>query len=197
MNGAGVGKGAEIAGAVSMDAAGHKDTRIVFLHRHLDIRVGLIVAQHDIVARAMLFNERVFQYERFHLVGYDDSFHIGGVAHHRRHLRRALGVVPDVAAHAITQIHGLADVNDLSPVVFPQVYAGLDRQISYLIEYGFTQGHGSSPSSSPSSVPIRASGIFPYRTAAPGRYPPASPSLRLCRRRRRLQGLNRRDNPPP
>ena len=55
-----VGKGAEVAGAVAADAAGHENPRIVLLDGDLDVGIGLVVAEHDVVAGMVLLDEVVF-----------------------------------------------------------------------------------------------------------------------------------------
>lgn len=54
MDGTCIGKGSEIAGTIAKDPTCHGNAWILFLERHLDIRIGLIVAKHDIVPRMML-----------------------------------------------------------------------------------------------------------------------------------------------
>lgn len=90
MDGSRIGKRAEITGAVTLYAARHKYARILFLNGHLDIRIGLIVTQHDVVTGMMLFDERIFKNQRFRLIRDDNRFQVNGMAHHSRHLNGAV-----------------------------------------------------------------------------------------------------------
>ena len=140
-----VGKGSEIAGAVAADAAGHEDARIIFLDSDLDIRIGLVVAEHDIVMGMVFLDERIFQDEGFHFRGDDDGFQIGGMTDHGRYFRRPVGIVADVTGHAVAQVDGFADVNDLALFILPEIDAGLGRQVADFFPDGLADGHGLYP----------------------------------------------------
>ena len=132
-----IGKGAKVAGAVAQYAAGHGNARVILLNGDLDVGIGLIVAEHDVVVRMILFDERIFQDQRFHFVGYDDGFQIDSVAHHGRYLDGTVAILTDVALNAVAQVDGLADVNDTALFIFPEVNAGLGREIIYFFQYCF------------------------------------------------------------
>ena len=61
------GKRSEIPGLVLLHLPRQKDPRIRLLHRHLDVRIGLIVPQHRIVARSIFLDEIIFQDQRLQL----------------------------------------------------------------------------------------------------------------------------------
>ena len=115
----GIGKGAEIPGTIAQDPPGHADPRIVVLQRHLDIRIGLVIAKHDIIPGMMLLDERIFQNQRFHFIGYDDGFQIDSMTDHSRHFDGPVGIVADVTFDAVAQIDCLAHINNMTFGIFP------------------------------------------------------------------------------
>jgi hypothetical protein len=64
---------AEIERAVFFDLAREIDARILFIHRQLDVGIGLVVDEPDVEFRLVLFDEVVFQREGLARVREDDG----------------------------------------------------------------------------------------------------------------------------
>ena len=64
--------------------------REILLHRHLHIRIALIILQTDIIARPMLLDEIAFQDQRLDLRMRHDDLKISNMRNHRPHLRRVI-----------------------------------------------------------------------------------------------------------
>ena len=62
---------------------------IAVVHRQLDVRIGLVVAQQDVEARLALLDQVVFKRQRLVLVGDRDVLDVDRLAHQRAGLRRS------------------------------------------------------------------------------------------------------------
>ena len=118
----------EVGGAILAQAAGDEDLGVAVGEGELDVRVGLVVAQQDVEARLALLDEVVFERQGLVLVGDGDVFEVDGLAHERAGLGVGLRGGEEIAAHACTQILGLADVDDLALGVLVEVTAGARGQ---------------------------------------------------------------------
>ena len=67
----------------------------------------------------MLLDKRVFQDQRFHFIGYDDGFQIDSMADHGGYFDGPVGIMAHVAFDAVTQIDGLAHINDVTFGILP------------------------------------------------------------------------------
>ncbi|MBS1163655.1 MAG: hypothetical protein H6R03_1551 [Burkholderiaceae bacterium] len=121
----GVRIGAEVPRAAVRRAAEVGDAR-KRVRGELQVRVGLVVAEQDVVARRQLLDEVVLEQQR-----------LGLRAGHRRvdggdALEQVGGARPDplveVGADALAQVAGLADVQDLARRIEHPVHAGQLRQ---------------------------------------------------------------------
>ena len=122
----------EVAAAVVGQLAGPLDAREVVAERDLDVRVALVVLEPDVEARLEALDEVGLEEQRLadavdlgHLdVGdpVDDLADAVDVA------RAADDLLLPVAADAVAQALGLADVQHVAPGVLHQVHAGAVRQ---------------------------------------------------------------------
>ena len=122
----------KIFGLISFHAARHVHAREILLHGHLDVRIGFIIAEHDIVFWMMLLNEGVFEDECLHLRFRLDNFHIYGAAHHSRYLRRPICILTNIGTHTIPQIDGFAYIDDSIVFIMPQIHTGCRWQMAHL-----------------------------------------------------------------
>jgi hypothetical protein len=104
-----------------MALAREVDAREVLVHRDRDERIGLVVAQSDVEARAVLLDEVLLGQQRLGLGGDEHELdrldrvdHLVGAARDR---------IAEVAGDALLDRLGLADVDDLALVVAEQVDA--------------------------------------------------------------------------
>ena len=110
----------EIGGVVLFDPADDQNSRKRFIG-DLDIREMLVVFESHVVTRFVFMHEVGFQNQRLHLAVGDHQVQV----HHLRHHARGLVVVAvgrlEIGAHPIPEILGLADIDDLAPVILEQV----------------------------------------------------------------------------
>ena len=118
----------EVSRPVLAQAPRHVHAR-VFLGSELDVGVGLVVAQQDVVARLPLLDQVVLERQRFFLVVDVDEVDLARLVDQRAGLDVAEPVLVEVTAHAGAQILGLADVDDRAAGVLVQVHAGEHRQL--------------------------------------------------------------------
>ena len=133
MHRSGVGIGAVILRPVTALAARHEQSRKLLVHRHLKIGIGFVVLKADVIARTIFFNQVALQNQRFDLTRGNNCFNLGNLRHHRLDLRRVARQIAEVAAHAVLQHHGLADIDDLARIIMHQINARLFRQNSQRI----------------------------------------------------------------
>ena len=127
-------EGAEVRGAVLAQAPRHVHAR-VFLAGELDVRIRLVVAQQDVEARFVLLDEVVLECQCLFLVVHQDVVEVARFRDQTAGLGVRQLVFGEVAAHAVAQQFGLADVDDLAGGVLVEVHAGLQRQLrGYLAE---------------------------------------------------------------
>ena len=121
---AGTGKGTEVLCLVLLQLPGHKNPREGFPHCYLNIRIGLVVPQHGIVARAVLLDQIVLKDQRFQLRIRDDIFETLDPADHLQDLRALSPGRLKVLPHPVPEADGLSDVDDLVMAVMHDVNAG-------------------------------------------------------------------------
>ena len=93
------------------------------LRCHFDAQVTLIVLKPYIVAWLVLFNEIIFQNQRFFGVGRNQGFDVFDAADQELNLRALVAAV-EIGAYARAQVICLADVNDLPTLLSHQINAG-------------------------------------------------------------------------
>ena len=109
----GVGEGAEVARALGEGAAVVGQAR-VFVCGELDVGVGLVVAEEDVVARRQALDEVVLEDQGLGLGAGGGDVHAQHLRHHHGDARAGDGLL-EVAGDAALEVLGLADVEH--PVV--------------------------------------------------------------------------------
>jgi len=133
----------EVARAVVDELSGDVDARKGFLHRHLDVRIRLVVSERDVVLRPVLLDEIRFENEGVRLAGDDDRVDRGGLEHQRPRPHALEVVDRDVAPHAGTKPLRLTHIQHVSVRVTPEIHSGRLRQMRDLVENGVgNTGHG-------------------------------------------------------
>jgi hypothetical protein len=120
--------GAVVGGAVLAEAAGDEDAGELF-GGDLDIGVGFVVAEEDVEAGFVLFDEGVFEGEGFLFVVDDDVVEVAGLGDEGAGFGVGEGVLGEVVADAGAEDFGLADVEDLAVGVLVEVDPGEERQL--------------------------------------------------------------------
>ena len=128
---------AEVGGAVLAQAPRDVDARVL-LAGQLDVGVGLVVAQQDVEARLVLLDEVVLERQRFFFVVDQDVVDVAGFGDQRAGLDVGQPVVGEVAADAVAQVLGLADVDDPAAGVLVEIHAGREGKLRYF----FAEFHG-------------------------------------------------------
>jgi hypothetical protein len=116
----------EVDDPAAMSLAGEHDARVVVLHGHRDVRIGLVVAQADVERRPVAADEVLLEMEGLRLVRGDD--HLDPLDPLREVLEPRPRVTPtEVRAHARAQGLRLSHVEDgvLRPA--EEVHARLRR----------------------------------------------------------------------
>ena len=104
----------EVFGLILFHNAGKQDAWIFFPHRHLNIRVGLVILQQRVVLGRIFLDQIVFQNQSFQLRVRDDIFKSGDQGHHLVDHRPPADVIPKIGAHPIMEVHRLAHIqNDI------------------------------------------------------------------------------------
>ena len=118
----GAGERAEVDPVAAVLLAGEDHPRVVLLHRHGDVGVGLVVAEPHVVAGTVALDEVLLGQQRLGLGLGDQEVEL---VHRMRHLQRAAGRrLREVSRHAFADRGGLPHVDDLAPLVLEQVDAG-------------------------------------------------------------------------
>ena len=103
------------------------DARIT-LGRQLDVRIGLVVAQQDVVARLPLLDQVVLERQRFFFVVDLDEVDVARFVDQRAGFDVGQTVIEEIAADAGAKVLGLADVDHRPVGVFVQIHSGRGRQ---------------------------------------------------------------------
>jgi len=96
----------------------------IALRRELDVRIGLIVAQQNVIARLPLLDEIVLERERFLLIIDLDKGDLARFRDQRPGLRIGEAFVGEITADAVPQILGFAYVYDRAVGVFIKIDPG-------------------------------------------------------------------------
>ena len=118
---------AVVRGAILAQAPRYVNARIFFFGE-LDVRIRLIVAQQNVEARLVLFDEVVFKRKRFLFVVDLNEIDVPGFADQGSGFDVGEAVVIEIAADAGTQIFRLADVDDGRVGVLVKVHSGQQRK---------------------------------------------------------------------
>ena len=140
-NAAGAGIGAEIAGAGPALAAMKGNARVLVRGGDLDIGVGLIVAQQNIVRRAQGLDQRLLKQQRLRLAGGDGGLHAGDTADQRPGFG-AGDVFLEIGIQPGAQIPGFPHIEHSAIVVQHPVNTGLAGAMGEkLLGVELRQGH--------------------------------------------------------
>src|SRR6266849_2639553 len=122
--GSGEKRSIEKVALLAIDTPRENDARKIFGHRDLEVRVGLVVAKEDVVARLMRFDQIVLEHDRLELVVGRDEIDSVDLLHQRGSERIAIALAHHVRAGTVAQIPRLPDVDHLSLGVLVQIDAG-------------------------------------------------------------------------
>ena len=95
---------------------------------HFDVGIPLVILEADVVLGSVLFDERVFQQQRFQLRLGGNDFDVGDFA------AQALGfdgihIFVEIRAHAIAQVDRLTHINNCAVFIFMQINASSGGQL--------------------------------------------------------------------
>ena len=93
---------------------------------YADPRVGLVVLEQDVVARAQGFDQVVFQQQRIGFALYDDKTDVGDLGDHHARLG-VRKIFAEIGQYALLQVFGFAHVQDFPFGVVIPVHAGVFR----------------------------------------------------------------------
>ena len=111
----------------------------IFLHRHFDKRIGLVIHEHGVVFGPVLLNQITLQHQRFQLRIRDDVFKPGNMGHHLLNLHALVPAGLKILPYPVFQRDGFSNVNNGIFIIMHQIDAWLGRelfQFFFYIEYG-------------------------------------------------------------
>ena len=120
--------GTVIFPAVFYHATGDVHAGELFLQGDLQIGIGFIVPQHDVVTGTVFLDQVAFQNQSFDLAVGHDGFKVFHMADQRFHFDRMSARCPEVAVDPVIQIFCLAYVDNPAGAVVHEVHAGLMGQ---------------------------------------------------------------------
>ncbi len=112
---------AEVAGTVVLQPARDEYPRERLLDRHLDVGIGLIVAQSDVESRTILLDQVRFENERVRLARDDYRLEVGDEPDEVAGFRALELVVGEIAAHSGAESLCLTDVEGRPVPALPQI----------------------------------------------------------------------------
>jgi hypothetical protein len=124
VDGAGAGVWSEVASAVLLDAAHVGHTGPLLLHGDLDVGVGFIVFEQDVVLGAVLLDQVHLEQQSLQFALCDDNVKVGDTADEAASFVAEAAGGAEIGAHAVPQTLALADVEQLALGVLPEVDAG-------------------------------------------------------------------------
>jgi len=122
------GEGAEIAGVVAPGLTHDLKARIGGVLGDAEQDILLVVAQDDIVVRAVFLDEAGFEEQRFLFRGGGKRLQRGGVPDHGDRFRGQGRSVPEIGKDALAEVSGLAHIDDPSLRVLIDIDAGRGRK---------------------------------------------------------------------
>ena len=120
----GVGVGAEVAHALALGTAHHRDPRELLVERNREVGVALVVSIADVEARVVLLDPGVFELQGLDLGVDRDPVDAARGRDHCLGARMQRGEVLEVGRQPAAQALGLADVDDPTRAVAEPVDAG-------------------------------------------------------------------------
>ena len=146
----------DIGRAVVLPLEDVPDARVGLL-RDLDVAVALVVLEQDVIFGGMQLDHAALEHERLEFAVGDDIVEVVDVAHHLVDLGQMLFHRAEIAAHAVFERLGLADIDDVARAVLHDVHARPQRQLVRLFgEVWQTRViQGSPPSRNRNCLPIK------------------------------------------
>lgn len=95
----------------------------------LEMRVRLIVLEHDVEPRLVFFYEIGFEHESLDLAVDDDEFEIGNMPDELARFWIEVSAGLEILSYAAAKVLGLADIDDLAVGIFVQINAGRFRDL--------------------------------------------------------------------
>ena len=83
------------------------------MKRHLDIGIGLIVLQHGIILRPVLFDQITFQYQCFQFRVRDDILKPADFRYHLFNFCRFIPAALEILPYPVFQAYGFSHIDDL------------------------------------------------------------------------------------
>ena len=124
-----------VSAAIFTEAACDVHPRKTLAQRQFHVGIGFVIAQQNIEARLTLFDEVVFERQRFLVVGDDDVVDVDRLADQRVRFCVLPTGGTKVARHPAAQVLRLTHVDDIAFGVLVQVHAGLGGQgADFLVE---------------------------------------------------------------
>ena len=126
----------EILRPIVYFATGEEDSWEGFF-LNTDPRIGLVVLEHDVVARLVLLDHCVFKQQRLRLRVDDAVFKVSDLAHQDARLAELLLI--EITADAAFQVLGLSNVDKRAIFVEIAIHTGLVGQRGELLFHYFGQ----------------------------------------------------------
>ena len=120
---------AKILSLVLPPLSGKHNPWILLIHRHLDVRVTLIILHHGIVLRAVLLNQVTLQYQGFKLRVSYYVFKMIYVFNHPLYLGRMPVDALKVLADSVFKAYRLTHIDNFIELVVHNVDSRLPRQL--------------------------------------------------------------------
>ena len=118
----------KVRGAILENAPRDIDARPRLVGQ-FDVRVGLVVAEQDVIARLVLLDEVVLERQGLFFVIEEDVVDGSGGVDQAGGLAFREPLVAEIAADPVTEILRLSDIEDLAGGVLVEVDAGSCRQL--------------------------------------------------------------------
>ena len=141
------GVGAVILRLILFEPPGKKHPRKVLSHRHLDVRVCLVIHEHGVVLGPVLLDKVALQHQGLQLRIRDNVLKAGDVRDHLLDLHALIPAGLEILPHPVLQGDSLSHVDDSVLLIVHQVDPRLRRK---LFQFFFYVKHDLNPF--PSSV---------------------------------------------
>src|SRR5215510_16481504 len=115
---------AVIERAVLLDSARLENARKFLIDRELQMRVGLVILEHHVVARLVALDQVRFEDQGLGFGVGDDELEVNNARHQLQRLGVHRARVLEVLPHPVAQVLRLADIDDLALRVLVKVTAG-------------------------------------------------------------------------
>ena len=142
-------KRAEILGSViSVNISRYINSRPFLPYGNLDIGIGFIIPQRNIVLRMQFLDQVAFQNQRFHFSTSHGNVQIFCMANHGCYFGRTIAVFPHVGTDAILQVLRLSYINNPPVLIFPAIDPGrIGKRLHFSPDFIIHFYHSDAPSS--------------------------------------------------